>query len=77
MRKERLQLARELLDEKKKPDSPSPGEPEPQGDVEPTGEERYDVCPACKDGRLVPFGEIKPDRQLAEILLYPEGIDSS
>jgi hypothetical protein len=77
VRKKRLQLVRELLGEKKKPDLPSPGEEEPQGDVESTGEERYDVCPACKDGRLVPLREIKPDRQLAERLLNPEGIDSS
>ncbi len=77
VRKKKLQLARELLGEKKKPDSPSKGEAEPQRDVEPTGEESYDVCPACKNGCLVPFGEIKPDRQLAEILLHPEGIDSS
>lgn len=77
VRKERLQLARKLLGEKKKPDSPSIGEAEPQGDVEPTGDERYDVCPACKDGRLVPLREIKPDRRLAKMLLHPEGIDSS
>jgi hypothetical protein len=77
VRKEKLQLARELLGDKKEPDSSSIAETEPQDDVEPTGEERYDVCPACKDGRLVPLGEIKADRQLVERLLHPEGIDSS
>jgi len=77
VRKQQLELARELLGEKNKPDAPSREEPDLQNDVGPTGEERYDVCPACKSGHLIPLGEIKPDRQLLETLLDPEGIDSS
>lgn len=77
VRNEKLQLARQLLGEQKRHESPVPQEVEPQCDVEPTREESYDLCPACKKGRLIPLGEIKPDRQLADRFLNPDGIDSS
>jgi len=77
-RKEKLQVARELLRQSQgKTTNPTTEFPEPINAEPPKDDPCPEVCPACKKGHLSFVRYLEADRQFAERLFKPKAFDTS
>jgi len=78
VRNDKLVLCRKLLGNKQGSETSAPEEVTPLGiDFSPDEDSYSQLCPACKEGRLVLVDELTPDRAFAESLFPSQFIDTS
>jgi hypothetical protein len=78
VREEKLTLCRRLLRERPGSEAPASEAAAPlHAESDRSVDSSSEVCPACKQGRLVHVGELTPDAELAETLFPSQIFDTS